>query len=199
MTVQRTAEGLGDAWNVAYCVRCGWQSKTMSYRMAKQLACDWRSHACVAREKVTIELCQVPPGTFDKLCESEERIVTGRVEDIRASLRRLERELAELERFPEDTFAEGTIIRFEIWYTPHSTVAAVNHCGVSERFTYAALKAGNQWWVTGRHLPGEAEAGRGGIDYDTLRRILTRARNAQLFTGDGEPLEPNTTEVDGDR
>lgn len=154
----------------------------MSYRMAKQLACSRRSHACVAREKVTIELCRVPESILDKLCniESEESVVTGRAEDIRASLRRLERELAELERFPEDDFTEGTIIRFEISF--------VLPTGERKLFTYAALKVVGAWWVTGRHLPGETESGRAGIDYDTLRRILSKSTNVRVFTGEGEPL-----------
>jgi hypothetical protein len=117
---------------------------------------------------------------------------------IEERMRALEAEAAALRRFPDDDFAEGTVIRFELRVDGREGAGVCN-------FTYAALKVIDMWWITGQWLPGEAHTrqSRAGITYGKLRQILAKAENVRLFTGDGEPLARDERErerklTDGD-
>lgn len=66
----------------------------------------------------------------------------SRKQVVAAQLKRLEREMANLERFPEsdDAFADGTVIKFE-------------KTGSGVIYTYAAVKAKSDiWYITGRRV-----------------------------------------------
>lgn len=113
-----------------------------------------------------------------------------RVSAIEARMRMLESELAALKRFPDDEFAAGTIIRFDL-DVPRKLARSTVEVTPVATFTYAALKVADQWWLTGQYLEGEKLGSRPAVSYDTLRQILVRANrgSVRLFTGDGEPLE----------
>jgi hypothetical protein len=76
---------------------------------------------------------------------TEEAPKMDRLEVIESELRRLQKERAVLARFPRDTYANGTVIKFE----------RVFDCSWDERtednvvWSYAAIKAGNFWHLTG--------------------------------------------------
>ena len=191
---------------VAHCVRCGWTSAQLSWTRAKALASRADSHVCGKIATVTGRMKTATTvnfrtvmadfhDTWSKLYGDvlrEEEVVRDfyekdRIADIEARMRDLETELRALKRFPDDDFAEGTVIRFEL----KLKVGVRDYDRViSERaFTYAALKAGDLWWITGQPLVGEElTQRRGGVKYGVLRQILTKAENVRLFAGDGEPL-----------
>lgn len=58
---------------------------------------------------------------------------------IKSRLAKLESELAELERFPEDAFEDGTVIAFE---------RKLKQYGEYKVYKYAAIKVGG-WYITG--------------------------------------------------
>lgn len=59
---------------------------------------------------------------------------------LRQAIASLADQLAEVEKFGEDEYKNGTVLTFKLKYAE------------SPRwFTYAAVKADGRWWLTGRH------------------------------------------------
>lgn len=70
---------------------------------------------------------------------------------VRKQLERLEQELTKLERFPEDTFEDGTIIQFDklfniSWETYERLPENKERVTV---YRYAAIKSNDKWYTTG--------------------------------------------------
>lgn len=77
----------------------------------------------------------------------------NRRETIKARIRELEEELAKLDRFPKDTFANGTIIKFDKLFD--ISWEQYDRCEQAEResitvYTYAAIKANGYWYCSGQ-------------------------------------------------
>lgn len=67
-------------------------------------------------------------------------MVMARKQVIESRMQELERELAELNAWGEDTYAEGTVIRWKHQF---------NGCGI--RYRFVAVKAQGFWWLTNRN------------------------------------------------
>lgn len=73
----------------------------------------------------------------------------GRKEDIKARMRQLEAEMTLLDRYGDDIYDDGDVIKFTKTFRPNEYTA---HGDGSRRFTFAALKVGDTWYLTGRTL-----------------------------------------------
>lgn len=83
----------------------------------------------------------------------------SRLDDALASLRRLEAEIRQLERFGRDSFEDGDVVRFTKTY------------GVTEpepkTYTYAAVKTPVGWYLTGQHRRPQ-------VTYDELIEFIVK-------------------------
>ena len=93
------------------------------------------------------------------LKEKEQKVAQSnrsRKEVALARLKELEKELAFLARFPEDSFPEHTVLMTWKTYTKEvPTQRALNGAWMCEKqdftYTYVLLKANGQWWMTGQN------------------------------------------------
>lgn len=113
--------------------------------------------------------------------EKRETRVMSRLEDAKASLRRLEAEIAQLERFGDgERFNDGDVIRFTKTY---------NSAQVKGTYTYAALKTSRGWYVTGRSYSKDV------YTYDELIELITCspcATDIQVSTTWQDVVQPVT-------
>lgn len=100
----------------------------------------------------------------------------SRIDDIRARMRQLERELAQLERFGRDHFVDGDVIRWRKTFpvsrqTPGSmwNASAASELDATARYTYAALKTSAGWYVTG----GNKDRSNRSYTFDELVNFIT--------------------------
>lgn len=84
----------------------------------------------------------------------------GRREDIEARMRQLEAERAQLDRYGEDNYDDGDVVKFVKTYRNRTRVLGPtsNRC-ITHDFTYVALKADGKWWLTGRYHDSEVGNG----------------------------------------
>lgn len=84
----------------------------------------------------------------------------SRKDVIKSQLRELQRELAHLNRFPEDDFADGTVLQVVKTYKrPLAQMSATGRMVFDpkssiveeRRYTYVLLKANGAWWCTGEN------------------------------------------------
>lgn len=76
----------------------------------------------------------------------------GRKQDIEARMRALEAERALLDRYGDDIYDDGDVIKFTKTFRPNEYTA---HGDMNRRFTFAALKIGDMWYLTGRTARGK--------------------------------------------
>lgn len=93
------------------------------------------------------------PGIENRLANKIERGSMNRRETIKARMRQLEEELAKIDRFPQDTFANGTVIKFDKLFD--ISWEQYDRCEQAERdsitvYTYAAIKANGYWYCSGQ-------------------------------------------------
>lgn len=109
--------------------------------------------------------------------------MTSRADVIKLRIAQLEAELASIAQFGDDRFPEGTVIRWKKRFS-----------GGRQKYTYAALKAGNLWYPTSRRGPGP-------WTWDQLVATLQQdgVRKAKVATG-WKPLgiPGNELKADGD-
>jgi len=87
---------------------------------------------------------------FDPVAELPVRVaqslgrqsVVSRKTVLRKRLAAMEEELANLERFPKDTFADRSVIRFDKGFE-----------NTDKQYAYAAIKANDRWYLTGSTAP----------------------------------------------
>lgn len=145
-----------------------------------------------------------------------------RIEVVKQQLRELQAELAHFARFPEDNFANGTVLQvvktykrpipltqvvpgMRVTWDPNTTESYVD-----QKYTYVLLKANDQWWCTGQNghqingaswdkvieFVGDDEL----FDVRTGLSVMTDAGYDDAVT-DPEPLQPHrdATEAPGDK
>lgn len=109
------------------------------------------------RQKVILE---------DILKPSERHAMTkpklSRAEVVQQQLKALQAELAHLNRFPEDNFANGTVLQVVKTYRRPLPAGTIGQTGMpyynpdsptyeENSYTYVLLKANGQWWCTGQN------------------------------------------------
>lgn len=105
-----------------------------------------------------------------------------RVNVIRVRMRQLEEELAQLERFPRDTFPEGTVIAFEMNFAPDDIDGQI--------YSYAAIKVNGRWYTTGPRSPKSYTWGQ------LCEWMSTRVSQVRLMK-DGDIIVQNLREIEG--
>ena len=101
----------------------------------------------------------------------------GRREDIEAQLRRLEAERTQLDRYGDDIYGDGDVVKFVKTYRVRARTysSGVDYPSAEPKrietwdATYAALKIGDLWYVTGNKA-----AELNGCDWDTLVEFMYR-------------------------
>lgn len=132
---------------------------------------------------------------IDAVLEGEVVPVVSRMtrkDVLRAQLADMQRELAELERFPTDNFEVGTIVAFDKQFSDSDQV-----------FHYAAIK-GTQthWYLSGLisgllNTPVDRNGARHRVNWEALTYLMRDALNVRvIFKTDGHDLVGSSAESD---